>query len=306
MITRKELGFVNAWANKVPYPGKVYCEDAIDKLEQSLELYKKEYANIKYNISFSNNEEIELEIQSKNICHMLGIDYKNLTGDFFKTFRKNILDYDPDNYISSYQLLELLLQNKGKVLAYDYSNTARALNYYKVSIKCDIFNKLANLIDFNYGCINFDKDEYLKNNPDDRFASKSAKFLYMASDEIVSPYFMMGLRKDEAFLGYSTVVDEDDMGASKSDTYIVETLIAPESVDKLFRGQEVIIPTQILTDTSGILQKTEATAMQKIQILKDYKALIDNYKLVNNINIYSDYLSLLMSEERNNLTKEKV
>ena len=197
MITRKELGFVNIWANKVPYPGMDYCTEVVEKLKASFKLYQEEYANKRYNISFSNNDEIEFEILEKNICHMLGIDYKNLSGEYFKYFRKNILSIDPEKGISSYELLNLLVANIDKVLNYDYSNPGRVINYYKVGIKCDIFTKLANLSEFKYGCINFDKDEFTKRNPEIKFSSNSTKFLYTSSDEIVSPYFMMGLRNEE-------------------------------------------------------------------------------------------------------------
>ena len=305
MITKKELGFVNSWANRVPYPGREYCESVVDKLKSSFELYQNDYANKKYNISFSNNEEIEFKILNKNICHMLGIDYKNLSGDFFKGFRDKVLDYDPEKNISSYDLLNLLINNIDKVLDYDFQTTARTINYYKVGIKCDIFNKLANLSEFKYGCINFDKDNFIKNNPNVKFASNSTKFLYTASDEIVSPYFMMGLRNDEADDRTVDVDDEEIVINDSNDNYIVETLIAPENIKGLFNNQEVIIPTQILTDDNGNLCKSVATTSEKIKLLKEYQAMINQYGLSSRINIYGDYLSLLMSQERENAKVKK-
>src|SRR5574344_2192705 len=230
MISRKELGYVNAWANKVPYPGTNYCEESMDKLSKSFEMYQQEYQGIKYNISLSNNEEIEFEILSKNICHMLGIDYNNLSGDYFKSFRKEILNYNPDDTINSFELVKLLLLNKEKVLNFDYenaqkNNNIRAINYYKTSIKCDIFNKMANLSEFNYGCINFNKDKFIELYPDVAFSSKSTKFLYTTSDEVVSPYYMMGIKIDEI---KTKAVSFDE---EKNDTYIVETLMAPENIE---------------------------------------------------------------------------
>lgn len=58
MISRKELEYVSTWTRKVPYPG------------------------YEYNISFSNSEEITLEILSSNIAHMLGIDHKELMSTY--------------------------------------------------------------------------------------------------------------------------------------------------------------------------------------------------------------------------------
>ncbi|MDD3340680.1 MAG: hypothetical protein PHN72_00550 [Bacilli bacterium] len=304
MITRKELGFINKWANKVPYPGIDYCEKTLDKLIESLALYHKEYANIQYNISFSNNEEIEFEILQKNICHMLGINYKNLSSDYFKNYRKDVLDYDPEKNISSYELLKLIIENKQKVLDYD-QKYVKAINYYKIAIKCDIFSKLSDLSAFNYGCINFNKDEYLLQNPNDIFNSNSTKFFYTPSDEIVSPYFMMGLRATETDTVPHDVEDEEAEIKQEQKSYIVETLIAPEAADRLFRNQDVIIPTQILTDIKGTLVKKEATQSDKIKLLKEYQSIINQYDMQSKINIYGDYLSLLMSQEREKIKQMK-
>lgn len=297
MITKKELGFINLWANKVPYPGMDYCAETVNKLKQNLELYKNNYMNNKYNISLSNNEEIEVQILQKNICHMLGIDYKNLSGDFFKEFRKKVLDIDPELGLSSFDLLNSLIENMDKVLEYDYNNTAKAINYYKVAIKCDIFSKLSDLSQFNYGCINFDKSKFIENNPSTRFSSESSRFLYTASDEIVSPYFMMGLRKDESKID-SIESDEEIYSSNGSDAYIIETLIAPEECKYFFMDQEVVIPTQVLTDKGGILTKEEASREHKIKLLKEYQSIINQYDINSRINIYGDYLSLLMENER--------
>ena len=51
MISKKELEYVNVLANKVPYPGREYCEEAMDKLVEGIQLYDTRYANLKYNIS---------------------------------------------------------------------------------------------------------------------------------------------------------------------------------------------------------------------------------------------------------------
>lgn len=301
MITRKELGYVNTWANKVPYPGMDYCEEVVDKLKVSFNLYQEEYSNKKYNISFSNNEEIEFQILDKNICHMLGIDFKNLSGDYFKNFRKEILHFDPEKGITSYELLKLLIDNINGVLHYDEQHAARTINYYKVGIKCDIFTKLANLSEFKYGCINFNKDEFLSNNPEVNFSSRSTKFLYTPSDEIVSPYFMMGLRKLEEKVSYIPVETDEEIDLDKeNNNYIVETLIAPENIKSLFENQEVVIPTQILTDDNGTLTKNTASTSEKIKLLKEYQSIINQYRLNSRVNIYGDYLSLLMSQEREN------
>lgn len=292
MITRKELSYVNSWANRVPYPGKEYCEIAMDKLTECVDLFLDTYAGRKYVITFSNLDEIELEVKYKNICHMLGIDFKNLSGEYFKDFRSDVLSIDPEASVSSFELLKSIISNKDKVLKYDETNTTRSINYYKVSIKADIFKKLADLSQFNYGCINFNKDRFVQLNPSTNFSSNSTKFLYTSSDESVSPYFLMGLRKEENN-EKNDCSSEEEAEYEKNTSYIVETLIAPELISNFFNSQEVIIPTQILTDLNGTLTKTSATPEEKIRLLKEYRAIVSQYDLPNTINIYGDYLSCL-------------
>ena len=68
MISKKELGYISGWANKVPYPGDDYAYEAMHKLTEAEKLFREIYANNKYNITLSNNEEIEMEIKAKNLA----------------------------------------------------------------------------------------------------------------------------------------------------------------------------------------------------------------------------------------------
>ena len=70
MITRKEMGYINDWPNKVPYPGEDYCVKTLDKLKKCFDLYNKKYLNRNYTIQFSNNEEIDFGIEEKNVSHI--------------------------------------------------------------------------------------------------------------------------------------------------------------------------------------------------------------------------------------------
>ncbi len=282
MITRKEMGYINSWPNKTPYPGEEYSAIILSKLKKCFELYNNKYLNRKYTIQFSNNEEVDFEIQDKNVAHILGIDYKNISKDFFWDYRADILDIPTDSF-SSYMLLEKIVDKMDDVLAYDKENeSCSAINYYRVGIKCDIFSKLADLSNFHYGCINFNKDIYDKNNPLVNFTPQSTKFLYTPSDEVVSPYFMMGIKKDEFVPG---------------DQFIVETLMAVDSPLRFFAGQEVIIPTQILTDDNGKLDKRKASSAEKIKLIREYQNIVNEYNISNNLNIFGDYFSLLMSDK---------
>ena len=90
-----------------------------------------------------------------------------------------------------------------------------------------------------------------------------------------------------------------------SDLYIVETLFSPEQAERFFNKQEVIIPTQIITDNNGILEKKLATPSEKIKLLKSYQSLIIANKFSNMINIYGDYYSMLMSLDKEEQKKLK-
>ena len=282
MITRKEMGYVNDWPNKIPYPGEEYCVKTLQKLKRCFELYNKKYLNRKYTIQFSNNEEIDFAIEEKNLSHILGVDYKNLMKDIFDWYRENILYVDPYTPISSYALLSQIIESIDSILEYDRSNRAcMGLNYYRIGIKCDIFSKLSDLSKFNYGCINFSKDKYDRQFPDKTLYSQSTKFLYTPSDEVISPYFMMGIKPDNNTL---------------EEKFIVETLIACDDPEKFFSGQEVVIPTQILTDDNGILDKKIASPSEKLKLLRIYQSIVNELGIENAINIYGDYYALLMSQ----------
>ena len=281
MITRKEMGYVNDWPNRIPYPGEEYCVKTLQKLKKCFELYNKEYLNRKYTIQFSNNEEIDFEIEDRNLAHILGIDYKNLMKDIFMGYRDRILDISPDDQVSSYMLLEKIIESIDIILEYDREKkSCMGLNYYRIGIKCDIFSKLSELSNFNYGCINFNREIYDRENAQRAFMSQSSKLLYTPSDEVISPFFMMGLKQDQY---------------AEDSKYIVETLIACDDPKRFFVNQEVVIPTQILTDNNGILDKKNASPTEKIKLLREYQSIIKEYGIPNCLNIYGDYYSMLMS-----------
>lgn len=302
MISKKELGYISGWANKVPYPGDDYAEEAMEKLKQAERLFKEIYANNKYNITLSNNEEIELAIKDKNLAHMLGVDFKNLSKDIFADIRRDILDISPEDYLNSYTLLQKIIENSDKVINYDKtSDYLKILNYYKVSVKSDILSKFGNLADFKFGCINFDKNEFLRNANVDYHNSNSTKYLYVPSEEPVSPYFLMGIMINGSNYqeenNNEETYDESELRINNN-PYIIETSIAPVDIKSYFQNQEVVIPTQILKDTNRELTKINATPSQKKALLKEYHSIITEYGINNRINIYSDYLSMLSEQEQ--------
>jgi len=282
MITKKELQYVDAWANKTPMPGVEYSLIVLQYIKKCIDIFNSKYRNKEYNIVFSNGEEINLEIQEKNLCHMLGIDYNNIRGDYFDYFRDKVFGSSSTSF-SSYNLLEMILENAVKVAEADNDpyNKAKAINYYKSRIKCEIFEKLCDFSSFNYAAINYTGE-------DNQNDTSKQKALFVPSNEPICPYFMMHTRLD---------IDNNK--------FVPTSLMAPIDPIKYFKNQEVIIPTQALiiecedSDMSAKLIKKEATPEEKIKLLTLYKSIINAYQLPNRINIYGDYEAMLKDEERN-------
>lgn len=280
MITSKELQYVSLWANKIPMPGVEYSKKVLEDIKKSYELYQEKYKNKEYSIIFSNSEEIEFEIMTKNLCHMMGIDFNNIRGEYFDDYRQNVFGTKATDF-SSYELLEMIIENMDKVALYDndQNNNTKAINYYKSAIKCSIFNKLSNFDKFNFAAINYigDKEE---------IEYDKQKLLFIPSNEALVPYFMMCIVKAE----------EQDC-----EKYVVSSLMAPENPKGFFENQEVVIPTQILISDNKNLIKKVATPEEKIQLLTMYSNIINKYKIQNRINIYGDYENML-----NDLSNQKV
>ena len=66
MITTKELQYVDLFASKIPMPGIEYSLETLDYIKRCLESFNEKYKGKEYSIIFSNGDEIQLEIQSKN------------------------------------------------------------------------------------------------------------------------------------------------------------------------------------------------------------------------------------------------
>lgn len=313
MITINELDYVSSWANKVPYPGTDYAEEALENLAIAVANFKKYYSNKKYGLILSNGEQISFEILEKNLCHLLGIDYKNLSGDYFKYYRYDVLKLDYEFVPKSFDLLNAIINNSAAVIKYDYDKGERngkAINYYRVMIKCAIFEKLSDFSRFNFGVINFDKDKYIELT-NSNFSSGTEKYLYVQSNEPSAPYFMMGILHDNSYERDNiNSVDEQDSDVQLNQVnnkFVPNTLIAPVNVKDFFNEQEVVIPTQILVNSGEKMDKIEALNSEKLALINQYEAIINKYGVPNGLNIYGDYKAMLGSDsKRKVLIRENV
>lgn len=278
MITHKELQYVDVWANKIPMPGVENSIKVLNSIKKCLETWQKAYSDKDYNIIFSNGEEINFKIFNKNLCHMFGIDYKNIKGLYFDECRKDVFGTSATDF-SSFDLLNMIVENIEKVAESDNDeyNRAKLVNYYKSAIKCEIFNKFSDFSKFNYVVINGDKDDI-----------EDKKLLFVPSNEPICPYFSMGLIKNKNSI------------SNENQYYAVNTLLAMSEPKNFFDGKEVIIPTQMLIFDDKNLTKVSASADEKIRLLTMYKNIVEKYNIDSNINIYSDYESIL-NDVSNNL-----
>lgn len=296
MLTSKELSYVTKKAQEVPFPGIKYANDALERLIKSVENYEKFYKNREYDLILSNGEQIEFEILTKNLCHMLGIDFKNLCTADYQQFREEILGIE--GLPNSYEILTKLCEKIDDVLKYDCDNTKNIINYYRVMVKCAIFQKLSDFSKFNFGVINFDKDKYVKKSSAN-YSGNSEKFLYVQSNEQYCPYFMMGILPNKKIDG--TFVKAT--GDKEQNKYAVETLIAPTNAQDFFNEQNTAIPTQIIVTTKEYMNKFVATPSEKIALLNQYRAIISEYRINYMMNTNGDYFALLKQQESDLETK---
>lgn len=281
MISKKELSYVGNYARYAPFPGKDYAIKTMDNLINSYNLFLSDYQNKTHDLIFSNGDEIEFGILDKNIAHLLGIDCANLKSTPMEATVKKVLGLcSQDCIYGTHDILKAIINRAEEVVNNDSDPyNYKILNYYKVLIKSIIFSKISNFENFDFGCINY-------KNPSDSqekgisYMDGCDKVLFTKSNEAITPYFMMGLVFDEM-----------------EDMYVPKTSVAPQEFTNLFKNQELIIPTQVLTNDDDNFIKKVATNQEKLTIFNMYKRIIELYKTGSYINIFNDYESMLLTEE---------
>ncbi len=309
MASSPEYNYVSLWANRVPYPPLDYIEQAKKSFINAFNLYMNLCKGIKYNICFSNSTEIDLEIAEQNIAHMLGIECSNIKGPFHDDFRSKVLGINVGYNISTFNLLKKIIDNFDKIVEYETTGEQKkVLNYYRIFIKSCIFEKILNLSDYNYLCIDFNKDEYIKNSglPCN---FNSTMFLAVESEEACRPYYLMGILPDsnkiEKDLSQNWNTDNDEIITNGQNiSYVVETLIAPKNPKDFLNNQEVVIPTNLVYDKFGRLNRIDASAEQKLRLLKMYRSALEKYRIESSrVDLSGDYALLLSREiDRKRLT----
>ena len=279
MISNTELQYVSNYARYAPYPGDEYASAVLDKLTQAYNIYESKYRDKNYSLILSNGEEMQFSILPKNLCHMLGIDYKNIISDPMIPVREEVLDISSTESTTSFEVLSRIIERKEEVLKNDSNpDNYRLLNYYRILIKSSVFAKLSNFTSFNFGCINFDKEVYATN-ANKTFAPSSNKLIFMPSDEALIPYFMIGMTQDNG-----------------GQLYVPETLFASTNYIDFFNNQELLVPIQLLINDKETLSKIVATSEEKLNVLKLYRSILQSHHINSFVNIYNDYETVLRND----------
>ena len=264
-MKKEDTRYIDSWAKKVPYPGIEYCSTVLDKLEECYNLFRTK----KYTIELSDDEKINLYIWSKNMCHLLGIDFKNISKENFDSYRKYILGLK-EKY-DSIDLVRGIIENKDKVLSYDEErNRSYALNFYRIDATCEAYKNLSNLTKFDFGCIT----PRTKNSGlNGKFQTEPYKFLYKKSDSEAFSHYILAMKK------YN----------NKENDYFADTYLAYGKTKPFFDGQDITVPYLVQTDSNIYTASRE----QIIKLLKEYKDVVDEYNIKARMKISKEKLLIL-------------
>lgn len=272
MISRKELQYVNKKIGNVPYPGDDYAEQVMAELKEAHDLFKAQYNGKTYNMILSNGQEFPFSIMDKNLCHMLGIDGKSMfNSEYGREVASKVLGLD--YFVPTYEVLQRIIERSDDVIDNERKEgTYKFLNFYKTMIKCAIFKKMTTFKDFNFGFINFDKSKYDQNTTSSYYSPNSTSYIFMPSEEVLIPYFMVGFVKD-----------------NNSEFHVPETVIAPEDYYNFFIEQELLLPLQVLIDDNDSFTKWVSSPEELLKLINRYENIIAKHNTRSKINIYEAY-----------------
>jgi len=273
MISNRELKYVNAKIDShIPYPGDNYSKEALLELKNAITLYDTYYKDREYDVLFSNGENMEFSIAQHNLAHVVGVNHNRLieNGIIEELYGENVRK-------NSYDLLNDMVDNVDDVLRLNQLKDYSLINFYRLKTRSEIFSKFSNFTGFNFGAIYYDKEIAEKNGYSTYM--KSDKFLFTDSDDPNFAYYMMGIAYDP----------------SADETY-VETLFPNAFPDKMFKEQIIVMPTVISTTTPKDFNKIEATAAQKLRLVKAYNNLEKQYDA--KFDYSHDYYATLAEQAR--------
>lgn len=277
MITDEELNYKGAWAKHAPFPGREYAIKAIENMFYAFEKYIEVFKDSKYNIGFSNGEVIKYQMKDKNVAHLLGIETSNLKSEWMNETVEKVLGLKPNEDKGSYEILKRILERADDVIKNDSDpKNYMILNYYRTLLKSIIFQSLPDFASFDFGVINFDKD-----NVDEGFVKQeSSKYIIIPSYEKLVPYFLLGLKQNEFY------------------EYIPETTLAIDEIEKYLNNQTLILPTSIISNYKGYIYPNEISSRDQINLLRYFRGIIKSLKTNTEIDIYHNYEKILAEQDK--------
>lgn len=275
MISNKEMKYVNTKQElnqELPYPGDNYSLDAILELENAFYLYENYYRDREYEVTFSNGQNLEFSIPQHNLAHIVGLNYKWLTEN---NIPKELGVSDAP--IPSYDLIQAVISNKKDILKLNKESNYQLINFYRLKVRSEVFSKFSNFNEFNFGCMFFDKEigkenGYITN-------MKTDRYLFTESNDPSFEHYMMGIVSGE-----------------NGENQYIESLFPNRLTKEMFANQEIAMPTLISTTTPNEYDKKEATAYQKLKLIKSFNELEKKYNA--NFSYLNDYCATLAEQAR--------
>ena len=283
MLTNQELNYMTK--KEIPYPGVAYSLNALKEVKMAIKEYQQNYENHIFDIEFSNGENIIFQIDRRNLAHMLGLNFKTLTDEEEKELIfEQLVGADGLQHITSFDILTAISENPRMCVELNELYDRRLFNFYRLKARSEIFQRFSSFYSFNFGCIKFSAEIAQNNGYQTRMNSNH--FLYIDSNDIKVPYYMMGLN-------------------SKDDETYIETLFANKEVEKMFKGQTIAYPINITINNNENLVQKEASYLEKLSMLKTFK--ITEEKTGAKLDAYYDqlisYSKAAIIEEKKQLLK---
>ncbi len=212
------------------------------------------------------------------------MNYKSLT-ERENTVLKKLTSEENENTINSYSVLNSIAEDPERCIATNRYYGNQLFNFYRLKVRSEIFQSFSSFYSFNFGCIKFDAEISQQNG----YMTKmnSDHFLFIDSNNLKAPYYMMGLNTND-----------------QEDCY-VETLFANVDMQKMFKGQNISYPIMItINDEKNLIQK-DASYSEKLSMLKQLKLIEE--KTGARVDAYYDqlmiYSHLASVEEKASLAK---
>lgn len=262
MIRPEDIYHIDDWARKAPFPGKNYAIDTMNKLNDAYIKYSDLFKDMNYKLNLSSGENVNFKMYDMNMASLLGLETQNLISEQLHQTVLDVLGINSYSERRGFEYLKKIIERADEVIendSLDYSY--KILNYYRVNVKSSIFQEFPSFDEFEYGIIN-NQDSYRCIN------GYNAKYLFVRTNEELTPYFIMSLRYDK-----------------EKGIYVPTTLLAMKQIGTFIDKQELVLPLNLTTTYFNKTDMIDITPKEKIQLLNMYRDIIKKYHTDTKINL---------------------